>query len=133
MLRQIDAAMGEILQTLKRLGLEEQTLVLFSSDNGPHQEGGHRMSFFDSNGPLRGMKRDLYEGGIRVPLIACWPGRIPADTQSDLVCGFQDILPTLAEASGQTIELTDGISFLPTPAVGENASATAYPSLLGIL
>ncbi len=114
MLRQIDAAMGEILQTLKRLGLEEQTLVLFSSDNGPHQEGGHRMSFFDSNGPLRGMKRDLYEGGIRVPLIACWSGRIPADTQSDLVCGFQDILPTLAEASGQTIELTDGISFLPT-------------------
>ena len=60
------------------------------------------------------MKRDLYEGGIRVPLIACWPGRIPADTQSDLVCGFQDILPTLAEASGQAIELTDGISFLPT-------------------
>jgi arylsulfatase A-like enzyme len=72
------------------------------------------MPFFDSNGPLKGKKRDLYEGGIRVPMIARWPGRIQSGTETDLLSGFQDVLPTLAEVAGKSVTLTDGISFLPT-------------------
>ena len=70
MLRNIDRDTGLILDLLQRLGIAEETLVIFTSDNGPHQEGGHRADFFNSNGPYRGIKRDLYEGGIRVPTIA---------------------------------------------------------------
>jgi len=73
---------------------------MFTSDNGPHREGGNDPNFFDSNGPLRGIKRDLYEGGIRVPLIARWPGHIPAGTVSKHVCAFWDYLPTFAELTG---------------------------------
>jgi arylsulfatase A-like enzyme len=74
MIRNIDRDMGKLFARLKELGIDDNTIVFFSSDNGPHQEGGHQMPFFDSNGDLLGMKRDLYEGGIRVPLIArAWP------------------------------------------------------------
>ena len=114
MIGQIDQTVGKILDTVTRLGLREETLVFFSSDNGPHQEGNHLMEFFDSNGSLRGMKRDLYEGGIRVPLIAWWPGHVAANAQNDLLSGFQDIFPTLAEAAGIAYPNTDGLSLLPT-------------------
>jgi arylsulfatase A len=90
------------------------TLILFSSDNGPHQEGGHRHDFFDSNGPYRGMKRNLTEGGIREPFIARWKGTIEPGRQSDHVSAFQDILPTLCAVAGAEAPACDGISLLPT-------------------
>lgn len=115
MMRNIDRDVGRILSELRVLGIDDRTIVFFSSDNGPHQEGGHQMEFFDSNGPLRGMKRDLYEGGIRVPLIARWPGRIRAGGTSDHISGFQDMLPTLAAIAGvEPPANSDGISLLPT-------------------
>jgi arylsulfatase A-like enzyme len=110
---------GKVLQTLldklKAFGIDEDTLVLFSSDNGPHKEGGADPAFFDSNGPLRGTKRDLYEGGIRVPLIARWPGRIAAGSGTDHVCAFWDFLPTCCDLAGAVPpDDTDGFSILPT-------------------
>ncbi len=110
----LDEKVGEILVRLKELGLEENTLVLFSSDNGPHLEGGADPDYFDSNGPLRGYKRDLYEGGIRVPMLARWPGRIRPGSVSEHACAFWDWLPTICEAAGAAIPRDiDGISFLP--------------------
>ncbi len=114
MMEIIDTDVGRILGKLDELGLADDTLVMFSSDNGPHQEGGHKMPFFDSNGPLKGMKRDLYEGGIRVPMIARWPGHIQPGSESNHLSGFQDVMPTLAEIAGKDVAMTDGISFLPT-------------------
>lgn len=115
MVRRLDRHVGEILDLLEELGLASDTLVVFSSDNGPHREGGHDPDFFDSNGPFRGYKRDLYEGGIRVPLIARWPGHIPAGAESGHVCAGWDLLATFAEIAGATVPAnTDGISFAPT-------------------
>jgi arylsulfatase A-like enzyme len=114
MIRNIDRDTGRVLRAVRELGLDQKTLVIFTSDNGPHQEGGHQMPFFDSNGPLRGKKRDLYEGGIRVPMIARWPGRIRPGGETDLISGFQDILPTLAELAEADAPETDGISMVPT-------------------
>jgi len=114
MIRYIDGYVKEIRDKLKEAGLDKNTLVMFTSDNGPHQEGGHKMEYFDSNGPLRGKKRDLYEGGVRVPTIATWPGVIAAGRESGHVSGFQDILPTFAELAGATCPKTDGISMAPT-------------------
>ncbi|TNF40348.1 MAG: DUF4976 domain-containing protein, partial [Bacteroidetes bacterium] len=110
----LDKQVGEVLAKLKELGLEKNTLVLFSSDNGPHLEGGADPDYFDSNGPLKGYKRDLYEGGIRVPMIAFWEGKIIAGSKTDHVSAFWDLMPTAAELAGiQTPENIDGISFLP--------------------
>ena len=110
----LDRQVGELMAKLKELGLEENTLVIFSSDNGPHLEGGADPDYFDSNGPLKGYKRDLYEGGIREPMIACWPGKIAAGSQSDHVSAFWDVLPTCAELVGAEVpENIQGISFLP--------------------
>ncbi|MEL7588315.1 MAG: arylsulfatase [Prolixibacteraceae bacterium] len=110
----LDKQVGEVLDKLKELGLDKNTIVMFSSDNGPHVEGGADPDYFDSNGPLKGYKRDLYEGGIREPMIAWWPGKIQAGTTSDHVSAFWDVMPTLAElADVETPEHTDGISFLP--------------------
>ncbi len=115
MLHNIDRDIGRILETLKRSGIDENTLVIFTSDNGPHEEGGHQMEFFNSNGPLRGMKRDLYEGGVRVPTIARWPGKIEPGTESDHLSGFQDMLPTFAELAGASVpQNIDGLSMVPT-------------------
>ena len=115
MVARIDRYVGEIVSKLEVLGISENTLVIFTSDNGAHQEGGADPLFFDSNGPFRGFKRDLYEGGIHVPLVARWPGKIKAGSQSGHVAAFWDWLPTLADAIGAASPAgIDGISFLPT-------------------
>ncbi|NOZ24304.1 MAG: arylsulfatase [Planctomycetes bacterium] len=114
MITRMDRDIGRLLALLKELDIGENTIVFFSSDNGPHQEGGARPDFFDSNGPLRGIKRDLYEGGIRVPMIVRWPGKIKPGTVSDQVWAFWDFLPTAAEIAGvQPPDGIDGISMLP--------------------
>ncbi len=115
MIRNIDNDVGRMLRRLKSLGLENNTLVIFTSDNGPHQEGGHMADHFDSNGPLRGIKRDVYDGGVRVPMIARWPGKVPAGATSDHICAFWDMLPTFCELAGADLpDRTDGISIVPT-------------------
>jgi arylsulfatase A-like enzyme len=115
MITRLDSSVGAILETLKRSHLENNTLVLFSSDNGPHQEGGVDPKFFNSSGPLRGIKRDLYEGGIRVPLMARWPGMIKPRQTSSEICAFWDFLPTVAELAGtKPPPNLDGISIAPT-------------------
>ncbi len=114
-IRFLDNEVGRVLARVRELGIAEKTIVMFASDNGPHQEGGHLSSFFDSNGEFKGIKRDMTDGGIRVPFIAWWPSRIKAGGVSKHVSGFQDLLPTVAELSGaQLTAETDGISFLPT-------------------
>ncbi len=100
MISRLDADVGRLMEKLESLGLDANTLVFFSSDNGPHAEGGNDPQFNDSNGPLRGIKRDLTEGGIRVPFMARWPGKIKAGSTSELVGSFADVLPTLAEIAG---------------------------------
>jgi arylsulfatase A-like enzyme len=98
---------------VKSLGLEQKTIVFFASDNGPSAEKLHNIDFFDSNGPLRGKKRTLYEGGIRVPLIVRCPGRVPSGRTTDVVHGFQDFQPTCAELAGLSKPAnTDGISMV---------------------
>jgi arylsulfatase A-like enzyme len=114
MIELIDGYTGRVLDSLVSHGIERKTLVIFTSDNGPHQEGRHQMEFFDSNGQLRGMKRDLYEGGLRVPMIAWWPGTIRSGGVSQHISGFQDFLPTAAELVGAQVPDCDGISYLPT-------------------
>ncbi len=114
-IRFLDNEVGRVMDTLKENGMAENTIVLFSSDNGPHQEGGHLSDYFDSNGPLNGIKRDLTDGGIRVPLIAWSPGRIAPGVESKHVSAFQDFLPTVAELSGTPLTAaTDGLSYAPT-------------------
>ncbi len=111
----MDANVGRLLDALAKLELEENTLVLCTSDNGPHREGGQDVERFNPAGPLRGMKRDLYEGGVRVPLIVRWPAKVPPGSESDHVGYFGDVLATLAEAVGQpSPEARDSISLLPT-------------------
>jgi arylsulfatase A len=111
----LDKQVGEVLDKLKELGLDKNTIVIFSSDNGPHLEGGADPDYFDSNGPLKGYKRDLYEGGIREPMIVRWPGKIKPASATDLISAFWDVMPTLADLAGvKTPENIDGISFLPT-------------------
>ncbi|MEJ2702825.1 MAG: arylsulfatase [Sedimentisphaerales bacterium] len=115
MITRLDSEVGQVMESLKRLGIDGKTLVFFTSDNGPHQEGGANPKFFDSNGPLRGKKRDLYEGGIRVPLIARWPGKIEPATVSHHISAFWDFLPTFAELAGVDYPASvDGISMVPT-------------------
>ena len=114
MVTRLDKYVGEIIAELKALGLDKNTLVIFSSDNGPHIEGGGDPDFFKSYGHLRGIKRDLYEGGIRVPMIAWCPGKIKAGSISGHTSAFWDVMPTFAELTGtKAAANTDGISFLP--------------------
>ena len=115
MMEHLDNEVGEILCLLADLGIDENTLVLFASDNGAHREGGHDPDFWNSTGGLRGQKRDMHEGGIRSPLLARWPGMIKAGTTSDHLSAFWDVLPTMADLLGQATPAgVDGISFLPT-------------------
>jgi len=115
MITRMDKAVGRILALLQESGLEENTLVIFSSDNGPTFAGGSDAAFFESAGPLRGLKQSVYEGGIRVPFIARWSGRIKPGSESDHICAFWDFLPTCAELLGvQPPAGIDGISMLAT-------------------
>jgi arylsulfatase A-like enzyme len=115
MVTRMDRDIGRILALLRELDLERNTIVFFSSDNGPTFNGGTDSAFFDSNGPLRGLKCSVYEGGIRVPFIVRWPGRIEAGTTSDHVSAFWDMLPTIAELVGfETPAGLDGLSIAPT-------------------
>ena len=100
MVSRLDHYVGDILQQLEQRGLAGNTLVLFTSDNGPHREGGGDPDFFNSSGGLRGIKRDLYEGGIRVPFIALWKGRITAGSVNNRPWAFWDLFPSFAELAG---------------------------------
>jgi len=114
MVSRLDHQIGEILNLLNELEIAENTIVIFTSDNGPHQEGGADPEFFNSFGGLRGYKRDLYEGGIRVPMIVRWPAKIKKASKTDHISAFWDIMPTLAEIAGVNApENIDGLSFLP--------------------
>jgi arylsulfatase A-like enzyme len=115
MIDRFDQSVGRMMALLRELGLDETTIVFFTSDNGPHREGGGDPAFFNSSGPLRGIKRDLYEGGIRVPMIVRWPGRIRAGSVSNRVWAFWDFLPTAAAIAGTDApKKIDGVSMLPT-------------------
>lgn len=115
MITLLDEQVGEIMDKVEDLGLSENTIIIFTSDNGPHLEGGADPEYFDSNGPLRGYKRDLYEGGIRVPMIAKWPGEITPNSKSDHISAFWDVFPTIAELVEKPVPRNiDGISFLPS-------------------
>ena len=126
MISRLDAYVGEILDKLKEKGLDENTLVIFSSDNGPHEEGGADPEFFGRDGKLRGLKRQCHEGGIRIPFIVRWPGKVKAGTVNDHQLAFYDIVPTFCELAGDRHfpkkyvnprllgDCFDGISFAPT-------------------
>ena len=125
MISRLDRDVGRLLDLLRELGLEDNTLVFFTSDNGPHDAGGNDPAYFDSNGPLRGIKRDLYEGGTRVPMIAWGPGHVPAGRTSDHVWAAWDVLPTLAEVAGAlTPDGIDGHSMVAA-LTGEGEAPTA--------
>lgn len=122
----LDRDVGTLTEKLKDLGLDENTVVFFASDNGTHKEGGADPQFFKSSGPLRGYKRDLYDGGIRVPMIVRWPGRIKPGRVSDDVWAFWDFMPTAAELAGaKAPDGLDGASVLPTM-LGEKHEQHAF-------
>ncbi len=115
MVTRLDRDVGRLMKLLKEKGIDDNTVVMFTSDNGPHSEGGHDFNYFDSNGPLKGLKRDLYDGGIRVPFIIRWPGNVAAGSNSDHIAAFWDFFPTAVDLSGaKTDAKTDGLSILPT-------------------
>lgn len=115
MVSRLDRDVGRIVDLVDELGLAENTLVIFSSDNGPTSAGGADPEYFDGNGPFRGIKFHLWEGGIRCPMIARWPGRIESGSETDHISAHWDLLPTAAELVGaEASEGIDGISFLPT-------------------
>lgn len=126
MITRLDAYVGEIFAKLKEKGLDEQTIVIFSSDNGPHEEGGADPAFFGRDGKLRGIKRSCHEGGIRVPFIVRWPGKVEAGSVNAHPLAFYDVMPTFCDLIGQEDyqevfgnkdekpDYFDGLSFLPT-------------------
>ncbi|MEA4915984.1 arylsulfatase [Proteiniphilum sp.] len=115
MVKRIDAYVGQIIGKLKEKGVYDNTLIIFTSDNGPHREGGADPDFFNSNGVYRGYKRDLYEGGIRVPTIISWHGKIASGKESNFTFAFWDYMPTFAELlKVGSPKDSDGISILPT-------------------
>jgi uncharacterized sulfatase len=115
MITRLDRDVGKLLAKLKELKLDENTVVFFSSDNGPHKEGGNDPAFFASSGPFRGFKRSLTDGGIRVPMIVRWPGVTKPGTVSDHVWAFWDFLPTACDLAGaKTPDGLDGLSVVPT-------------------
>jgi len=128
MITRLDADVGRLIDQLRKERIADNTLVLFTSDNGPHSEGGVKAQFHNSAGPFRGQKRELTEGGLRVPMIAWWPGRVPAGVVSTQVWAFWDIFPTLAELARLNPPTPhDGISMLPT--LLGNAQTNQHSSL----
>ena len=114
MVSEIDKNVGQIIRLLKEKGIWENTIFIFSSDNGVHCVGGHEPDFFDSNGPYRGYKRDLYEGGVRAPFIVNWPKMIKEKKTVEHITAFWDFLPTVTELVGaEKVKGIDGISYLP--------------------
>lgn len=120
MINRLDTYVGEIIELLKEKGLYDNSIIVFTSDNGPHEEGGADPTFFGRDGKLRGLKRECYEGGIRIPFIVNWPGIVKEGTESDRQIVFYDIMPTLCDLLDVNLEEkydhsgSDGISFLPT-------------------
>ena len=133
MVERLDRYTGEVTALIRRLGIEDNTIIIFTSDNGPHEEGGADPTFFNRDGKLRGLKRQCYEGGIRIPFIARWKGRIKEDVTSDLPFAFYDLMPTFCDVAGvrnfpkryinkkKTIDYFDGISIFPTLMSDEKA------------
>ncbi len=129
MISRLDGYVGRMLKTLREQGLAENTLVLFTSDNGPHNESNHNLKRFNPSGPFTGIKRSLTDGGIRVPMIAWWPNRIEPNTQTDHVAYFGDWMATATELSGATaLSGLDSISMVPT-LLGKPASQTRHDFL----
>ena len=128
MVSRLDKYVGQVMGRLREFGLDKNTLVIFTSDNGPHREGGNDPSYFNSNGVFRGIKRDLYEGGIRVPMIAWWPGKIEAGSVSDQPGAFWDFLPTFASLAEANLPegQSDGVSLLPT-LLGNDSQQQQHP------
>lgn len=125
MITRLDSYVGDVLRLLEEKGLDKNTIVAFTSDNGPHEEGGADPVFFGRDGKLRGLKRQIHEGGIRVPFIVRWSGTVREGSESDLPVAFYDVMPTLAELAGVAdvpgryankdvaTDYFDGISFAP--------------------
>jgi arylsulfatase A-like enzyme len=123
----LDKQVGEICATLDSLGIADNTMIIFTSDNGPHIEGGADPDFFNSNGELRGYKRDLYEGGIRVPFIVKWNKMVKENSKSHHVSAFWDFMPTVADIINAEIpENLDGISYLPELIGNDNQEKHDY-------
>lgn len=115
MMENLDNQIGELLNMLEELGVDDNTLIVFTSDNGTHNEGGHDPVYWNSNGPFRGIKRDIYEGGIHAPCFVRWPTKVLAGSTSDHISAFWDMLPTMADLLNQPLpKQSNGISFLPT-------------------
>lgn len=115
MITLLDDQVGEIMEKVRTLGLEKNTIIIFTSDNGPHKEGGADSNFFNGNAGFRGYKRDLFEGGIRVPMIVKWKDKINEGTSTKHISAFWDVFPTFLELlDKKPAENLDGISFLPT-------------------
>jgi arylsulfatase A-like enzyme len=115
MISRLDAYVGRMLDTLRSLGIDRRTLVIFTSDNGPHNESNHDIRRFNPAGPLNGMKRSLTDGGIRVPFIAWWPGKVRAGSESNHVGYFGDWMATAAELAGTGVPAgCDSLSFVRT-------------------
>lgn len=115
MMQIIDKQVGDLVAYLEKEGLADNTIIMFASDNGPHQEGGHKVDFFDSNADLRGKKRDMWDGGIRTPFIVKWPGKVKAGSTSNHLSAFWDVLPTFCDiAKVEKPAGIDGLSLLPT-------------------
>lgn len=115
MITLLDDQVGEIIERLKKYGIDNNTIIIFTSDNGPHQEAGADPNYFNSNGPFRGIKRDLYEGGMREPMLVRWPAQIKPGSKTDHVSAFWDVMPTFAEiVSEKAPKNIQGVSFLPT-------------------
>ena len=140
MITRLDAYVGEIMAKLKEKGLDKNTIVIFTSDNGPHEEGGADPEYFGRDGKLRGLKRQCYEGGIRIPFIAWWPGHIKAGTVSDLPFAFYDLMPTFCDIAGVKNfrkrytnrslpgDCFDGLSIAPT-LLGDNPNQQRHENL----
>ena len=116
MITYLDNMVGQVVKRLEAHGLDKNTVIFFTSDNGPHSEAGNDVNFFDANGPVSGIKRALFDGGIRVPMIVQWPGHVKAGITTPLMAGAVDFMATAAEIAGLKLD--------PPP----TASASSPPS-----